>query len=136
HHFVGTRVRAAAPPTAVRVLRAAEISPSGCWTAPASQERRRRAMDRTVHPGNRTQHRTVALASQGPRPLLEGGNAKARPPHAVAGPWQVSGASGRDDLDVHGGGHVVVQTDLHLVVTEGLDGLADLDLAAVHRLAR
>src|SRR5699024_3552775 len=34
------------------------------------------------------------------------GDAKARPPQTVAGPWQISSASGCHDLDVHGGGHV------------------------------
>src|SRR5699024_4998512 len=55
---------------------------------------------------------------------------------SAPGPFRCCGDSGLGhDLHVHSCGDVLVQTDLHLVVAEGLDRLADLDLAAVHGLA-
>src|SRR6218665_2431963 len=41
----------------------------------------------------------------------------------------------RGDLDLDLGRHIAVQTQLHLVLTGGLDGLGQVQMAAVHRLA-
>ncbi len=64
-------------------------------------------------------------------PLSGRGRSEARPDGSGRASVLLSARSGGDDVERHGGGHVVVEPDRHRVGTEGLDRVGQRDGAAV-----